>query len=621
MKEDLFGEFSPVPTEAWESQIREDLKGADYYSKLIWKTIEGIDIRPFYRSENLNNLGYLDSYPGDFPYIRGNGLRNRWDIRQNIITGNFREANKKACYLIEQGVNSIGFDLTGKNIKEGEELEYLMKNLDIEPVFLHFIAGRGAPLIAGYLGGLIKSGSFKHSKIRASLDFDPLCELTVKGRFYEGEKEDFKQLRLLLEFARSDFHGCRVIPVNGLIFSNAGASAVEQLGFTLALASEYLSKLTESGFTVEDITAHMHFSFGLGSNYFMEIARLRAARLLWSKIVEAYGASDSQAARAYIHSETTKWNMTVYDPYTNILRATTESMSAILGGTDSLLVNPHDCIGRKPSELPERIARSIQHILMEESYFNKVADPSAGSYYIENLTDLVAEKAWDIFLAVEDMGGYIKSLEKGYIQSVIGKTEARRKNNIATGDEVLLGTNRFPDFNESVKNKVNMSLVFPGEMKDKKETKKVEPVKTARGAEQFEKLRLGIESNARPSVFMLTYGETNARRARAIFASNFFACGGFKVTDNLGFATVEEGIREAIRSRAQIVVICSSDNTYAGIAPEIYDKLKNRAIIVVAGLPDSIDELRKKGIEHFIHSRMNMLDELKKYNDLLKNRD
>ena len=158
-------------------------------------------------------------------------------------------------------------------------------------------------------------------------------------------------------------------------------------------------------------------------------------------------------------------------------------------------------------------------------------------------------------------------------------------------------------------------------MKERKETKKVEPVTTARGAEQFEKLRLGAESNARPAVFMLTYGETNARRARAIFASNFFACGGFKVTDNLGFVTVEEGIREAIRSRAQIVVICSSDNKYAEIAPEIYDKLKNRAIIVVAGLPDSIDKLRKKGIEHFIHSGMNMLDELKKYNDLLKNRD
>jgi methylmalonyl-CoA mutase len=618
MKEDLFGEFSPVPTQAWESKIRDDLKGADY-GKLIWKTIEGIDIKPFYRSEHLNNLDYLDSYPGDFPYVRGTDLRNRWDIRQNIITGNLREANKRACYLIEQGVNSIGFNLTGKDIKDGKELEDLIKDLDYELVFLNFIAGSGSPLIAGYLGELIKTGSFKPAKIRASLDFDPLGELTVKSRFYEGEKDDFAKLCSLLEFAGSDFYGCRVIPVNGVIFSNAGASVVEQLGFTLAIAGEYLSKLTESGFAVEDITGHMHFSFGVGSNYFMEVARLRAARLLWAKIVEAYGAGGSQAARAYIHSETSRWNMTIYDPYTNILRATTESMSAILGGTDSLLVNPHDDIGGKASELSERIARNIQHILMEESYFNKVADPSAGSYYIENLTDLVAEKAWGIFLAVEDRGGYIKALEKGYIQSVTGKTAATRKNNIATGDEVLLGTNRFPDFNESVKKEIDMSLAFPRDMEEKEETPKVMPVKAVRGAEQFEKLRLGNESKERPSVFMLTYGETNARRARAIFASNFFACGGFKVTDNLGFATVEEGIREAIRSRAQIIVICSSDNIYAEIAPEIYEKLKNRAIIVVAGMPDNIEELRRNGIEHFIHSRMNMLDELKKYNELLKN--
>jgi methylmalonyl-CoA mutase len=620
MNKELFGEFPPVPTEEWESQIREDLKGADFYNELIWKTIEGIDIRPFYRSENLKKLSYLDTYPGDFPYVRGPGLKNSWDIRQNIITGDFREANNKARYLVEQGVNSIGFDLTGRNIKGSKELEYLIENLDIEPVSLNFIAGKGVVLIAEYLRGLIKSGSFKPGKINASLDFDPLGELTLKGSFYEGEKEDFTQLRSLIEFAMSDFHGCRVVPVNGLIFSNAGASVVEQLGFMLAVASEYLSRLTEKGLAVEDITGHMHFSFGVGPNYFMEIARLRAARLLWSKIVEAYGAHSGHAAGAYIHSETTKWNMTVYDPYTNILRATTESMSAVLGGTDSLLVNTHDCTCREPSEFSERIARNIQHILKEESYFNKVTDPSAGSYYIENLTDMVAEKAWSIFLAVENIGGYIKSLEKGYIQSVIDNTVATRKNNIATGDEVLLGTNRFPDFNESAINEADLSMMFPRDMKVKKETKKVEPLKLVRGAEQFEKLRLSVESSARPAVFMLTCGDANARRARAIFATNFFACGGFKVEDNLGFATVEEGIKEAKKSRAQIVVICSADNAYATIAPEIYDKLKNRAIIVVAGLPESIDELRKKGIEHFIYSRMNMLDELKKYHNLLKKR-
>jgi methylmalonyl-CoA mutase len=488
--------------------------------------------------------------------------------------------------------------------------------LDIEPVSLNFIIGRRASIITEYLDHIIKSGRIKPGKIRASVDYDPLGELMAKGKFYKSEKEDFIIARSLLDFAQSNFHGLRVIPVNGIIFRNAGASIVEELGFSLAVGSEYLSKLTDSGLTVDKIAKHLQFDFGVGSNYFMEIAKLRAARLLWSKIVEAYGATGSETAKAYIHSETSKWNKTIYDPYTNILRATTESMSAIMGGTNSLLVNPYDCVYRRPAEFSERIARNIQHILMEESYFNKVADPSAGSYYIENLTDMVAEKAWSIFLAVEDMGGYIKSLEKGYIQSAIENTVARRRDNIGRGGEVLLGTNRFPNFNESVKKEIDLKVAFPGDI-NKKETEKVKPIKTGRGADQFEKLRFEVESNIRPVVFMLTYGDATARRARAIFACNFFACGGYNVIDNLGFSSVEEGIQEAVSSKADIVVICSSDNEYADIVPGIYKKLKKKALVVVAGLPDSIYELKEKGIEHFIHSRMNMLEELKKYHNLL----
>jgi methylmalonyl-CoA mutase len=616
MKEELFAEFPPTPTDVWESQIRADLKGADYCKKLIWKTIEGIDIKPFYRSENINDLKYPDSYPADFPYVRGAFLNNNWDIRQNIVADDFEEANKKALYLINNGVNSIGFDLKGKEKMDRDEFGHLVKHLDIESVSLNFIIGRRASIITEYLDHIIKSGRIKPGKIWASVDYDPMGELTVKGKFYKSEKEDFIIARSLLDFAQSNFPGLRVIPVNGIIFRNAGASIVEELGFSLAMGSEYLSKLSESGLVVDKIARHLQFNFGVGSNYFMEIAKLRAARLLWSKIVEAYGATGSETAKAYIHSETSKWNKTIYDPYTNILRATTESMSAIIGGTNSLLVNPHDYIYRKPAEFSERIARNIQHILMEESYFNKVADPSAGSYYIENLTDMVAEKAWSIFLAVEDMGGYIKSLEKGYVQSVIKNTVARRRDNISRGEEVLLGTNRFPNFNESVKKEIEMPIAFPRDIK-KEETGKVKPLKTGRGAEQFEKLRFKVENNIRPAVFMLTYGDVASRRARAIFACNFFACGGYEVIDNLGFASVAEGIREAISSKARIVVVCSSDNEYAAIVPDIYKKLRNRALIVVAGLPDSIYKLREKGIEHFIHSRMNMLEELKKYHKLL----
>ncbi len=616
---ELFAEFPPIQTEVWESKIKTDLKGADYNKKLIWKTNEGIDVKPYYRAEHLSGLKYLDTCPGDFPYTRGTFTGNNWDIRQNIIVGKYEEANKKALHFVSRGVNSIGFDLTKKNKITHGQLVNLIKNLNVESVLLNFIIGGRAPLIAEFLNSIIISGKTDPDKIKGSVDFDSLGEITFKGRFYENEKKDFMQLQSLVAFAESNLPCLRVIAINGIKFNNAGASTVEELGLCLAIGSEYLSKLIDSGLSLKNITRHIQFNFGVGSNYFMEIAKLRAARLLWAKIVEAYGADDNELGKTYIHSETSSWNKTIYDPYTNILRTTTEAMSAILGSTNSLTVNPFDFIYSSPSEFSERIARNIQHIIKEESYFNKVVDPSAGSYYIENLTDLIAERAWNIFITIENLGGYIEAIKKGYIQSMIEKTVTQRKDNLATRAEVLLGTNRFPNLNEMVGSEINSSKAHTGNMGDKKSIK-IKPVEIKRGAEEFEKLRLQAESSKsmRPKVFMFTYGDLAIRRARSTFAGNFFACGGYEVIDNLGFNTVKEGIDEAIASKPSIVVVCSSDDEYAAITPIIYKKLKDKALIVMAGIPDCITELKELGIEHFVYSGINILDELKKYHELLK---
>ena len=616
---ELFAEFPPVPTEVWESRIETDLKGADYNEKLIWKTNEGIDVKPYYRAENLNDLKYLDTCPGDFPYTRGTFASNNWDIRQNIIVEKYEEANKKALHFISRGINSIGFDLTKKNKITQRQLVNLIKHLDVKSILLNFIIGGRAPFIAEFLNSIIISGKTEPDKIKGSVDYNPLGEITFKGRFYENEKKDFMQLKSLVSFAASNLPCYRVITIDGIKFSNAGASIVEELGFCLAMGSEYLSKLRESGLSLKNITRHLQLNFGVGPNYFMEIAKLRAARLLWAKIVEAYGADNYELDKIYIHSETSRWNKTIYDPYTNILRTTTESMSAILGSTNSLTVNPFDCIYSRSSEFSERIARNIQHIIKEESYFNKVVDPSAGSYYIESLTDLIAQRAWNIFIDIENLGGYIKAIKKGYAQSMVEKTVAKRNNNIATRTEVLLGTNRFPNLNEMIGSEIDLSIACTGNIGDK-EAGKIRPVRIKRGAEEFEKLRLQTETSRsiRPKVFMFTYGDLAIRRARSTFAVNFFACGGYEVIDNLGFTTVEEGINEAIASKANVVVVCSSDHEYTAITPIIYEKLKHKALIVVTGIPDCIGELRELGIEHFIYSGINILDELKKYHRLLE---
>lgn len=616
---ELFKEFPPVPTEIWESRIKTDLKGADYSKRLIWKTNEGIDVKPYYRTEHLTSLNYLDTCPGDFPYTRGAFADNDWDIRQNILVEKYDESNKKALHFISRGINSIGFDLIKKKKITHEQLAHLVKHLNIDSVVLNFIIGNRARFIAEFLSNEIISGKIDPYRIKGSVDYDPLGELTFKGKFYDNEKTDFTQLQSLVNFAEANLPCYRVISIDGIKFNNAGASVVQELGFCLAIGSEYLSKLTDLGLSLKNITRHLQFNFGIGSNYFMEIAKLRAARLLWAKIVETYGADDNKLARTYIHSETSGWNKTIYDPYTNILRTTTESMSAILGGTNSLTVKPYDCIYKQPSEFSERIARNIQHILKEESYFNKVSDPSAGSYYIENLTDLIAERAWNIFRSIENMGGYVEALKKGYIQSMIENTVAERNKNIATRDEILLGTNRFPNLNEVIRTEIDLSIAFSQNINNK-EPDEIQPVLIKRGAEEFEKLRLQTENSktGRPKVFMFTYGDPVIRRERSTFAGNFFACGGYEVHDNIGFSSVDEGINEAIRCKPDIIVICSSDDEYTVIAPEIYQKLKNKALIVIAGVPESINELKETGIGHFIHRRVNIIEELNKYNQLLK---
>ncbi|UCH14809.1 MAG: acyl-CoA mutase large subunit family protein [Bacteroidales bacterium] len=618
----LFKEFPSVPTGTWESQIKTDLKGADYNKRLIWKTIEGIDVKPYYRTEHLTGLNYLDTYPGDFPYTRGSFIDNNWDIRQDIVVDKYDESNKKALHFISRGINSIDFDLIKKKNITHEQLAHLIKHLNMDSLVLNFTIGSRARFIAEFLSNKIIREKIDSQKINGSVDYDPLGELTFRGKYYEDEKKDFIELQSLVNFTETNLPDYRVISIDGIKFNNAGASIIQELGFCLAIGSEYLSKLTDSGLSLKSITKHLQFNFGTGSNYFMEIAKLRAARLLWAKIVEAYGEGDKKLARTYIHCETSGWNKTIYDPYTNILRTTTESMSAILGGTNSLTVKPYDCIYKEPSEFSERIARNIQHILKEESYFNKVSDPCAGSYYVENLTDLVAEKAWKIFVSIEDQGGYIEALKKGYIQSMIKNTVEQRSTNIATRDEILLGTNRFPNLSEMVRTEVELSVAFSQNINNK-EPGKIQPVLIRRGAEEFEKLRLQTETSkrGRPRVFMFTYGDPVIRRERSTFSGNFFACGGYEVHDNIGFSSVEEGINEAVRCNPDIVVICSSDDEYAVIAPEIYQKLKNKALIVIAGVPESISELKKAGIEHFIHRRVNIIEELNKYNELLGKTD
>jgi methylmalonyl-CoA mutase len=350
----------------------------------------------------------------------------------------------------------------------------------------------------------------------------------------------------------------------------------------------------------------------------MEIAKLRAARMLYARIIEQYEPKNERSFKCFFHCTNSRWNKTVFDPYTNLLRATTEAMSAIIGGTDCLTIQPFDMSFREPDASSIRLSRNIQNILRNESYFSKVADPAGGSYYVEMLTDAVAREAWELFKKVQSLGGFYEAAEKGFIQDELEKTNQVRMSMITGRKDNILGTSIYPDFNETVLDQISTLDLS----EEAPEGKYVRTIQLYRKAELFEKIRLNTEKyvsegGKTPRVFLLQIGNPGMSTARAIFSGNFFGTAGFEIISNPMFDTVEEAVAEAQSSGSDIVVICSSDDDYSLYAPPIAKQLKQKdkkLKVIVAGFPkDAVEQLKKEGVDDFIHLKLSLSESLKSY--------
>ena len=605
MAEKLFTEFLPISTTQWEEVITKDLKGADYEKKLIWKTLEGINVRPYYRAEDLKNLTLAASIKTDNKWL----VRQDYDARQSVS-----DANAQALDALMKGVDSVGFRIKKDGISAAD-FDLLTKNIALDAAEVNFTGACSTAVdLVKLFVAKAEQQKAKKEEVRGAVDFDPLRRLTLHGAFCSDEKTAFEQLKMAVEIAKP-FSRIRTVGVGAYIFHNAGSTIVQELAFGLAMGNEYLARLTEAGVNIDDAAHAIKFTFAVSSNYFMEIAKFRAARILWANIVEAYKPQQNCSLRMKIHAVTSAWNQTVYDPNVNMLRGTTEAMSAALAGVDSLEVLPYDKAFRQSTEFSNRIARNTQIVLKEEAYFDRVVDPAAGAYYIESLTASIAEEAWKLFKQIEEKGGYIAAFKEGFIQEQIKATVQKRDMNIATRRDILLGTNQYPNFTETVDKDVQKETVTRGShCHCSVENKIAEPIEQYRGAQAFEAMRYATDKNAtQPQVFMLTFGNLAMCRARAQFASNFFACAGFKVVDNNRFATIEEGVKAALAAKANIVVACSSDDEYAEGALQIAEQLAGKAIFVVAGDPACRADLEAKGIKNFINVRSNVLETLKGY--------
>lgn len=606
----LFSDFPPVSTQEWMDKITADLKGADFEKRLVWKTNEGFSVRPFYREENMEKLGHLDSLPGEFPYVRGTKLSNNWLVRQNIEVSDLASANNKAKELLTKGVNSLGFLFEDAALVEADTIKSLLKGINTADVEINFSTKHCFKKLAAAVVGAFESIGGELSKVKGSIDFDPLGKLVVKGKDCKSVDEVLGKVAEVVKNGKA-FSQFQWVNVNGKNFGNAGSTIVQELAFSLSAGNEYLSKLIEKGISVDDAARNIRFTLSIGSGYFMEIAKLRAGRLLWASIVDAYKPASRESARMNVNCETSQFNKTIYDPYVNMLRTQTEAMSATLGGCNSLLVQPFDSVFRKPDEFSERIARNQQLLLKEESYFANITDPGAGSYYIESLTDSIAKEGWSLFVELEKKGGFAKAVQEGYIQALVKESAAQKTKAVAGRKEILLGTNQYPNGLETMASSIDAAVVNAGV----KEASDIETITPLRAAEEFEALRLATEKAAkRPKVFMLTYGNLAMRLARSQFSGNFFGCAGYEIIDNLGFDNVEEGVEAALNAKADIVVLCSSDDEYLDAAPIALKALKGRALLVVAGAPASMDDLKAQGIEHFIHVRSNVLEVLQGFN-------
>ena len=423
----LFEQFPPVTTKEWMDKIQSDLKEADFNKKLVWKTIEGFEVQPFYQAEDLENLMYINSLPGEFPYLRGSKIKNNnWLVRQNIEVKDYSQANKKALEILMKGVDSLGFKIADPGSISENNFNLLLRDIHLESIETNFHSNGKATEILDILIKIVKDKGLNFSEVRGAIEADPLSRLMLNGTLCIPEEAGFDYLASLTG-GSIVFPNLRTIHLSASNLNNTGADIVQELAFGISMGSEYLAQLTGRGLNAGFAASKIRFSFGVGSDYFKEIAKLRAARLLWSTVINAFDPGNSEGIRMDIHCLTSQWNKTLDDLYMNMLRTQTEAMSAILGGTDSLTVEPFDIVFRQPDEFSERIARNQQLILKEESYFDKVADPSAGSYYIENLTQMIAENAWKLFVETEEKGGFLSALKSGFIQAKLTESAGKHK--------------------------------------------------------------------------------------------------------------------------------------------------------------------------------------------------
>jgi len=679
----LFADF-PAATDAdWRKAAEEGLAGASFEKKLITRTPEGIDLQPIYSRADGEKLSLPEAWPGLAPYVRGiDPLGSRvsgWYICQEPGSRNLEQFNAALQHDLLCGQNAVSLPLDtatrlgldsetakpaevadrGLSIASLEDIEAALQGVDLAAVPLFVSAGIAALPVTALLAAWLSKQGRSVVGLNGAILSDPFSEWVRRGQLPVSMSKACDDMALLTQWATKDKLKLRTIGVDAALWAEAGANAVQELAFGLATGVDYLRAMHERKISADDAGSRFIFSYALGSNFFMEIAKLRAARLLWARTIEVAGGG-AEAQRLVCHGRTTQWNKTVLDPHVNLLRTTTEAYAGVVGGCTGLQVGAFDECLRTPDDFSQRLARNIQIILAEECQLGRVVDPAGGSWYVETLTRQLAEKAWALFQEIARKGGMAAAIREGFPQSLVEKTANERVTAVESRRDGIIGTNLHPNLREKIAAIVPSSArktdarpqpsaavraalsklvscdrgVLPREIQVAfghgatigsvtaalasagDTAPAVKPVISRRRAEPFEALRRRSEAflartGARPKVFLATMGPRKQHAARADFSSGFFAAGGFEMIPNKGFETAEAAAGVAIASGAPIVVLCSTDETYPALVPPFAQMLKAAAkppLIVLAGLPATPElqqQFKAAGVDEFIHLRAN----------------
>lgn len=409
-------EFPAVPTSEWESKIEKDLKGKNYKEILQWESGEGLQPLPFYRSEDLSDV----SHKPDPVHQSGN-----WDIVEPIEGSDVKTVNKNAIHALESGASGLRFAPQKNFLSNKKDLQHLLKDIQLELITLQFGRALSTPEIVVSMQEICSERALQENELQVTFNFDPFSQAIHSGSLPEIDSID----KAIKKFGES----LRFCAVDASVYGNAGATIVQQLAFSLGAGNEYLGLNSK-------LANNLHFNFSAGPNYFLEIAKIRAFKLLWSQIANEYEVND---LKPFITAETATWNVSKTDAHNNMIRCTTEAMSAALGGSDAITVHRYDYHFSEPSNFASRIARNIQLILQEEAYLNKVADPGAGSYYIEKLTDSLIEKSWNLFQKMEAKGGLHACLQSGLVQELINQSRREKITAYKENKKILVGVNKY----------------------------------------------------------------------------------------------------------------------------------------------------------------------------------